>query len=111
MYFLSKELQSENINWTDDEYDLYRTKDSIKKIMSQKALQQFEKVSDGADVPLSLILPSHNTKACNLWQETNNKPVHQFLKWGGHTANRAEVKNYDEIYGRYLTIVEDVIVG
>ena len=62
MYYLSIELQTENINWTDVQFKLSRTKCSIEDISPEKFLKEAENLSEKIDVPLMLSLSTHNTR-------------------------------------------------
>ena len=65
MYYLSKELQSENINWTDVEFEVKRTKSALENISSEKALSAVHDLSKKINVPLSMNLAIHRTRAAS----------------------------------------------
>ena len=64
MFFLSKELQSDEINWTDVEYDIKRTKQSISMIDSDKLCNEARTYSEKIVIlNLELELPIHVTRS------------------------------------------------
>ena len=71
MYYLSKELQSEEINWTDVRYEIERVKQSISTIDDDKLRTEASIYSEKIGIPfnnLALELPIHATRSA----ATNN---------------------------------------
>ena len=63
MYYLSKELQHEDINWTDVSFEIGRTKRSIEEISPEKVLLEANDLCSKINVPLTLSIPTHNTRS------------------------------------------------
>lgn len=71
MFYLSKELQSEEINWTDVQYEIERVKQSISTIDDDKLRTEASIYSEKIGIPfnnLELELPIHATRSA----ATNN---------------------------------------
>ena len=60
MYYLSKKLQYENINWTDVQFEIMRTKNSIKEISPEKVLLEANELCSNINIPLTMSEPIHN---------------------------------------------------
>ena len=72
MYYLSKELQHENINWTDVKFEIQRTRSSIGKISPEKVLNEANNLSDKIHVPLTMNLSIHYTRSSRVPEEAEN---------------------------------------
>ena len=58
MFFLSKKLQRQSINWTDVQYEVERTRKSVSKIDDQ-IKEKVNKYSNKTGIPLRLTMPIH----------------------------------------------------
>lgn len=63
MYYLSKELQSSSVNWTDVQFEIERTKAALELLTPEKILAEAHDLSEKINVPLSMNLSIHNTRA------------------------------------------------
>jgi hypothetical protein len=63
LYFLNKELQAEEIDWTDVQYELTRTRNSINNIKDEDIFIESKEISGKTGDPLALCdtMPIHNT--------------------------------------------------
>ena len=58
LFFLSKEFQSESINWTDVQYELTRTRASLDALTDDQLLKDTEKFFESIGVPMYVNLDS-----------------------------------------------------
>ena len=58
LFFLSKEFQSESINWTDVQYELTRTRASLDALTDDQLLKDTEKFFESIGVPMDVNLDS-----------------------------------------------------
>ena len=65
MFFLSRELQSQSINWTDVQYEVERTRESVSVKDDDQIQAKVNEYCDKIDVPLQLTLtmPIHQTRS------------------------------------------------
>ena len=65
LYFLNKELQAKEIDWTDVQYELTRTRDSINNMKDEDIFIKSKEISRKTGNPLALCdtMPIHNTRA------------------------------------------------
>jgi hypothetical protein len=63
IYFLNKELQAEEIDWTDVQYELTRTRNSINNIKDEDIFIESKEISRKTEYPLAHCdtMPIHNT--------------------------------------------------
>ena len=121
LYFLNKELQAEDINWTDVQYELRRTRKALQNISDDTLFASAQKLSETIGIPLSLTsFPIHHTRsnAVNANTESVKKSIHTFnenlkVKLNEEFAIRFDEKNievmkmfkaFDPSTGSYLDV-------
>ena len=83
LYFLSKELQVEEIDWTDIQYELTRTRNSINNIKDEDIFNESKEISRKTGNPLALFntMPVHNTRATAVTiPDDEDHQVKEFIK-------------------------------
>lgn len=63
LYFLSKELQTESINWTDIQHELTRTRASLEAINDDQLLKDAEKFFETIGIPMDVNLSIVRTRS------------------------------------------------
>ena len=83
LYFLNKELQAEEIDWTDVQYELTRTRNSINNIKDGDIFNESKEISRKTGNPLALFntMPVHNTRATAVTiADDQDHQVKEFIK-------------------------------
>jgi hypothetical protein len=101
LYFLNKELQAEEIDWTDVQYELTRTRDSINNIKDEDILIESKEISRKTGNPLALCdtMPIHNTRATTV--TTPGDQGHQIKEFIGELNAELKKKLNDEFNVRF----------
>jgi hypothetical protein len=94
MYFLNKELQAEEIDWTDIQYERTRTRDSINNIKDEGIFIESKEILRKTGNPLALCdtMPIHNTRATTITTPDNqgHHSSGKIIYWRTQTQRRAE---------------------
>ena len=65
MFFMSKEIQCQSVNWKDVQYEVERTRESVSVIDDDQMQAKVNEYCDKIGVPLELTLtmPIHQTRS------------------------------------------------
>lgn len=101
LYFLNKELQTKEIDWTDVQYELTRTRDLINNIKDEDILIESKDISRKTGNPLALrdTMPIHNTRATTVM--TPDDQDHQVKEFIGDLNEELKKKLNDEFNVRF----------
>ena len=61
MFFLSKELQRQSINWTDVQFEVDRTRKSVSKIDDDQIKEKVNEYCNKTGIPLGRTMPIHRS--------------------------------------------------
>ena len=92
LYFLSKELQAKEIDWTDVQYELTQTRDSTNNMKDEDIFIESKEISKKTGNPLALCdtMPIHNTRATTVM--TPDDQNHQVKEFIGELNNEFNVR-------------------
>ena len=111
LYFLNKELQAEEINWTDVQYELTRTRNSINNIKDEDIFTKSKEISTKTGNPLALCdtMPIHNTRATTV--TTPDDQDHQVKEFIGELNAELKKKLNDEFNVRFDSKNTDILTA
>jgi hypothetical protein len=105
LYFLNKELQAEEIDWTDVQYELTRTRDSVNNISNEGIFIESKEISRKLETPYLIALcdtmPIHNTRATTVTLPMIIYQGHQIKYFIGELNAELKKKLNDEFNVRF----------
>ena len=107
MFFLSKELQSQSINWTNVQYEVERTNKSVSIIHDDQIQAKVNKYCDKIAVPLELTLtmPIHLTRSISS-NSAANSINNQISNLNSYMKNMIEEQFRNRFDSKYIQIMK-----